>query len=705
MKIYRKILVGLLFLCLLLSLTPTASVAQTPQKISLQYRFSTPTVASANGVSTVSIPGLSNMAFVEAELPMQSLQILLPYGTTVDACNVTYSKEKVVANVALPAPGEYIAISDPTVRVPASDVSADSHYSQGSVQYVRGFALYDINLYPITYQNGTLRSVDQISLSITLKSTGVSTAESDEMDYIPTIVDTEFLPEAYECSENLDSYFRVTPTVQNDDLMLGNLGIVDYIIITTDALASAFQPLKEYKESKGLTCDIVTVEAIYPYFRGRDKAEKIRYFIKYAYKQHRVKYILLGGDADADSRTPSSIVDYSVVPTRLLYCTLLPSEYERYIASDLYYSCLGGTYDYDKDKKFGETTDGNNYGQVDLLPDVYVGRAPVTTVAQVKSFVSKTIAYEERSKLKKALMVGEYLGAYSVSAADQVGSNATVYLYGKDWKEEIRKGSTKLFTTKGLGATYTVSTLYDKDRSSNWTSSNILSLMNGNPELINHDGHANNTYVMRLYTSSLSNLSNTKSFFIFSQGCFAGGFDNMTANNSYITTDSMAEQFVTIANRAGAVADVMNSRYGWFYYSDTGAYTAGGTQLFDRAFFHKFILAPRTSVGVLLAKSKSMIYNLGYVASSTLHRYCYYELNLMGDPEMSLKTKYALLGTRCSAMDERQYVRDMTGTDSTASPQTGDSSPLTMLLLVLAVSLSGLVFLLVHTRMRRRHVH
>ena len=687
MKTYRKVLIGLLLLCLLLPLVPAASVAQTSRVISLQYSYSTPAVTAVDGVSAVSMPGLNNMTFIEAELPVQSLQIMLPYGTTVDTCNVTYSKERVVTDVILPEPGEFVALSDNSVTMRASDVSANSHYSEGTVQYVRGFALYAINLYPVTYQDNTLRYVDEISLSISLTSS-VSNEESDEMDYIPTIVDTEFLPEAYECPENLSSYFRITPTVTNDDSELGHLGIVDYIIITTEDLAAAFAPLIEFKESKGLICDLVTVETIYAYFRGRDKPEKIRNFIKYAYKQHRVKYILLGGDADADSTSPSNIIYHAVVPTRLLYCGYVASvaTYE-YIASDLYYSCLGGTYDSDKDKRFGETTDGNNGTQVDLLPDVYVGRAPVTSVAQVNRFVSKTIAYESRSKLKKALMVGEYMGNYSGT-----------YVYGKNYKEEIRKGSTLTFNSKRIPTTYSVSTLYDKDRSSNWTSTNIINRLNNNPELVNHMGHANNTYVMRLYPSSLSSLTNTKSFFVFSHGCYAGGFDNMKSSDTYTTTDSMAEQFITVSNRAGAVATIMNSRYGWFY-SDS---TDGGTQYFDRSFFHKYVLAPRTSVGVLLAKSKIRIFNLGIVTTQNVYRYCYYELNLMGDPEMSLTTKNALLGTRYSALDERQYVLDLTGTDTTANPQTGDSFPMIMLLIVLAISLCGLAFLLLHTKLRYR---
>ena len=698
MKICRRILIGLLSICLLLSLFPAVSIAQTPQKISLQYSFSTATVTSLDGINTVYIPGLNNAAFAEAELPVKSLQILLPYGMTVDQCGVTYSKETVVTNVDLPEPPLYYAISDMSVTATASTTPASSHYSAGSVQYMRGFAFYVIDLYPVTYQNRTLRSADEIALNITLKATDA--AEYDEADYIPTIVDTDFLPEEYECPENLSSYFRVTPTITDDDRTLAGAGIIDYIIITKENFVSAFSPLITFKRSKGLTAKIVTVESIYKRYKGRDKAEKIRKFIKAAYKTNRVKFILLGGDADANSSSPTNITYYSIVPTRLLYVSGV-SPY--YVASDLYYSCMGGNYDYDLDKKFGETTDGVNGKDVDLLPDVYVGRAPVSTITQVKSFVSKTIAYEKRTKSKSALMVGEYMGNYQYWYG-------YAKLYGKDWKEEIRKGSTLKFTSKRIPTTYTVRTLYDKDRTTSWTSSNLVKLLNKNYELVNHMGHANNTYVMRLTPSTLSSLKNTKSFFIFSHGCYAGAFDNMKPSGTYgayTSSDAMSERFITMSNRAGTVANIMNSRYGWFsWYTETGLpYTLSGTQLFDRSFFDKFVRARRTSVGVLLAKSKAKIYNIGQVTTNSTNRYCYYELNLMGDPEMSLTTKIATLGLNYTTKDERDYVIDLTTVDATSYPQTGDSFPLSTLLIVLAVSLCGLTLTLVYSKLRKRHAY
>ena len=690
MKIHRKILIGLLLICLLLFLISSPSVAQTPQKISLQYSYNTPAVA-ADGITPVSIPGLNNMVFIEAELPVQSLQILLPYGTTVDMCNVTYSKETVISGVSLPDPPMYATISDPSITMQAGSQSANTHYSQGTMQYLRGFAFYTINLYPVTYQGTTLRYVNSISLDITLKTTDKATY--DEAEYVPTVVDTDFLPEDYACPENLNGYLQNKPIITADNTTLAGTGIVDYIIITKQDFVTAFNPLLTFKRNKGLTAKTVTVESIYSSYAGRDKPEKIRNFIKAALKKNRVKYILLGGDADANSTNPKSIVYNAIVPTRILYCSGV-SPY--YIASDLYYSCLGGNYDYDKDKVFGEKTDGVNGGDVDLLPDVYVGRAPVSSVAQVKSFVSKTIAYENRSKLKKALMVGEYMGYYSYN-----------YLYGKDWKEEIRKGSTKLFTSKAIPSTYTVKTLYDKDRSSNWTKTTLISLLNQNLELVNHMGHANNTYVMRLQPSDLQSLTNTRSFFIFSHGCFSGAFDNMSVNSSgslyYTTSDAMSEQMITVNSRAGAVATVMNSRYGWFaYYSyGYGPYTPYGTQLFDRSLFNKFIRAPRTSIGSLLGKSKVALYSLGQISDSC-NRYCYFEINLMGDPEMSLTTKIATLGGNYTAADERNYVLDLTTVDATTNPQTGDAFPLSVLLIILAISLSGLTFLLVNAKIWRR---
>jgi hypothetical protein len=158
---------------------------------------------------------------------------------------------------------------------------------------------------------------------------------------------------------------------------------VAYVIITGDALAGEFQHLADWKTQAGLPAVVRTLSFIrqeYPF--GVDDADKVRQFIRDAYARWGTKWVLLGGDTD-------------VIPTRLVYSSFYPtSSGERGdIACDMYYSCLDGSWNNDGDAVFGEGDPQVPNDQVDLLPEVWVGRAPVSTVAQAQQFIDKTFQY------------------------------------------------------------------------------------------------------------------------------------------------------------------------------------------------------------------------------------------------------------------------------------------------------------------------
>jgi len=156
---------------------------------------------------------------------------------------------------------------------------------------------------------------------------------------------------------------------------------VQYLIITSDALAGEFQRLADWKTQSGVPAVVRTLSFVrqqYPF--GTDDADRIRQFIRDAYSRWSTKWVLLGGDTD-------------VIPYRMIYTTFFSGEN---IPCDMYFSCLDGTWNADGDSSYGEGYyNVNQQGDAcDLLPDVYVGRAPVTTVTDVQRFVNKTFQYE-----------------------------------------------------------------------------------------------------------------------------------------------------------------------------------------------------------------------------------------------------------------------------------------------------------------------
>jgi hypothetical protein len=70
-----------------------------------------------------------------------------------------------------------------------------------------------------------------------------------------------------------------------------------------------------------------------------------------------------------------------------------------------------------------------------------------------------------------------------------------------------------------------------------WDTSDLVAYFNSNTmNVVNHMGHANESYVMKMGQSDAVGLTNTNPFFVYSQGCYAGAFD---------IADSMAEQFTS----------------------------------------------------------------------------------------------------------------------------------------------------------------
>ena len=114
-----------------------------------------------------------------------------------------------------------------------------------------------------------------------------------------------------------------------------------YVAITSQAMIDAttdytINDLIAYKQSRGMTATVVSLESIYANYAGVDQQEKIRNFIIDAYNNWGTDYVLLGGDTN-------------VVPYRALWVDMGMSASEQSIPSDLYYQCLDGNFNSDGD--------------------------------------------------------------------------------------------------------------------------------------------------------------------------------------------------------------------------------------------------------------------------------------------------------------------------------------------------------------------
>jgi len=367
-----------------------------------------------------------------------------------------------------------------------------------------------------------------------------------------------------------------------------------YLIITSGGLKSSFQNLADSKSSL-FDCEIKTVEEIYSGYPGADNQEKIRNCIKsFDNPTDNLKYVLLGGDTD-------------VVPARGVYAkvtgAVLLSEEEIVdfnIPCDLYYAALDGNWDTDGDGIYGEVSASFGGGgaagdEADFLPEVYVGRAPVSTVLEAENFVRKVLDYPKTYNYKELL-----LGCKLDAAND-----------GKDLMLAVKAATTGFEITE----------MYES--SGTLTKSAVVNKINSGVNFVNHAGHAGyNGWYDQLGThlffgiNDVKNLINKNPFIVYSIGCYAGAFDY---------NDCIGEEFVK--NSFGGCTFIGNSRYG--FYDDYDATLYSGEFMVD--FYDELVSGGNLEdVGAAFYASKK--HYISQSSTDTAHRWLQFCLNLLGDP-------------------------------------------------------------------------
>ena len=650
MKTPEKITAGIMIFFLLFvvtvgaSLTDNGTTAEDFEKITLDFTFSIPTLEKIeiNGelYDRVTIDGLPNSGGInQLCLPVKPVKVLIPFGREFDSVEIV-AKEKsfLELDYALEVGQNIVPLNtDSSQQFSEKDYSdppSENLYSIVDIHLFRGYSVLFVNLYPAQYieEMGELTYYEQLTLQIKTKnSQSINAIRGLQRDkeIVAKLVDNPSYIVSYDCTSGL-----------LDE------NTVNYVIITNEMLANSglednLQYFVQSKIDKGLSADIFTVEEIVsnpeysvngtwgdnnpdnPFYQSEitenfeifdDTQAKIRNFIRYAYVKLETDYVLLAGDADGYPEGDN------IIPVRKLYACEegLPLDIgtldleEDNIPSDVYYACLDGNFNYDMDERWGENATDNNIADVeeaDLLAEVYVGRACVDSDVEVANFVMKTLGYEnsdEELYLAKALMVGEYLGFPGVSS------------YGGNYKDLI---------IPTIPEDFNVDTLYERDIP--WNKYDLIDILNvATPHLINHLGHGFVHYALMMNNGDILSLTNNKYFFIYSQTCLAGSFDNCYRDNYY--EDDCAAEYFTVETPHGAFAVIMNARFGLG--SEDTLYAP--SQILDESFFKALFTEDIRQLGRANHYSKED--HIWHINENGI-RWVYYETNLLGDPEVAIK--------------------------------------------------------------------
>lgn len=532
----------------------------------------------------------------EPLLPVQELRLLIPYGYTI-RCVDTESPDPIFLGqgYVLEPESNQIPFSQMKHALPTTEMNTTSDiFPETLVDIIgiygfRGYQILILTLNPVHYAplTGELSYYPAITITLQLEKRSLVTINDLYRD---STTDRRELTDKVDNFDDSTRYPSLEKHVSEDYTLL---------IITTDALKPGFESLTEFHTSQGLPTRIATLTDI-----GSTDPEAIRQYIRTEYLTKHIDYVLLGGDAD-------------LVPARMLWVTDGYGDTTE-LPADLYYGCLDGTYNYDGDDKWGEPKDGDNGGDVDLIAEVYVGRACVGDSDEVDNFIHKTISYiyTVDPYQEKVLMVGEFLWPDPDT-------------YGGDYMDELINGSTANdYNTTGIPSDdYTIDKLYDRDwPGHDWPKEELIDRIDNNVHFINHLGHSAFNYNMKLFIDDADALTNTRYFFAYSQGCDNGGFDNPFG------IDCIAEHF-TIKTDHGAFAVIANARYG---FGESGG-TDGANQRYHREFIDAIYGENIIQLGRANQDSKED--NL-FMINTRPMRWCYYEINLLGDPTIDFFTHY-----------------------------------------------------------------
>jgi len=469
-----------------------------------------------------------------------------------------------------------------------------------STHFLAGHPIGSFSICPLSFipAEQHIDFIKEIVLEITLSETSKA-IEAQQFLKNSTIIENR-IKSIVDNPEKLSDY---SYDASQDD------GEMDLLLITQNSFVASFEPYIEFKESTGFVCGIKTTEEIYSEYSGQDNQEKIRNCIIEYFENYGISYVILGGDGDGGG------TGQEIIPHRGFYDNAY-GENEYDIPADMYYSNLDGNWNTDGDSKWGEP------GEDDLYSELSIGRICAGNTTHILNHTNKLQLYQNSpvvDDIEKALFLGELLW-----------NDPT---WGGDYKDEVADGSSNHgYTTVGLSDNITCTRLYERDMS--WSKQDVFNqASNIGVNLRNHLGHSNVDYNMLMYNSDLttSNFQNngiTRGFMIgYSQGCYNGAFDNR--GTSGYEGDCFAEKITTL--ETADVANVGNSRYGWGAHSSTD----GASQYFDRQFYDAIFGEDITEIGTANADSKED--NVPFINGSAI-RWCFYELNLFGDPSMDIWT-------------------------------------------------------------------
>ncbi len=350
----------------------------------------------------------------------------------------------------------------------------------------------------------------------------------------------------------------------------------DYFIIHHDSFD--VKALQSLVEARGLKVMAVPVSKIYKEFNhGMPDPQAIKDFLTYAYQnytQPRPAYVVLVGDANQDTLNELGHgINY--VPTYTFHTSALGET-----ATDNWFVSISGD---------------------DPLPDMFLGRLPVRTQAELDAIVKKFNSYQQAPLdgwQRNVLAVAD-----NDSAVFEEASNQLIKKYLDNYS------SKKIYLSKYAN--------------SETVKQNIIQELNAGAIVTNYTGHGSITnwageFVFQ--SSDVKSLNNPdKLSFVMALNCLNGWFSYYQP--FYGSDDSLAEAFLK-ADGKGAIG----------VWAATGLGYTSQHEWLASEFFNNLFKNKETELGILTTAAKIAAVTNSGISKDTLEMF-----TLFGDPSLRLR--------------------------------------------------------------------
>lgn len=544
----------------------------------------------------------------EPGLPLIPVNVYISNGYTYQDLQVTQNKVLYKENIVVASAPEIIPTNGSAFFETTKPKYPPTTFPTSSVTYngvndFDGHKIVHLFVSPFTYDARTkkLYFSDKFTIKLFLSTSVTATYKSSNKSGILNDIIKSMVINPYDISDN---YAKEYSSDDED--------YIDYVVITTEALAKGFKPLVDWKTQKGVRAKIITLEYIKETYINKTVPLQIKDCLWDLIRTKGLKYVLLGGDD-------------SIVPVQGCYGrveTSKGSTIDPTIPTDLFYACFSPyNWDVNNNGIYGEIEDN-----ISMTPSLIVTRAPIRTINDAHCFGFKIITYEQEPLIcgweNNMLMAGNQFSIKGDAAAK--GEKLYEKYIHPYWNgKKVKFYDTWTDFADGADYDFTPSNLQAK-----------LSLGYNFVDIITHGGPPSLSMEKGgLYTTNeVKNLSNHRILSIITTtACETNHFDS---TKYYKDDPCLSESFIR-SMRTGVIAYLGCSRYGWDY----NTFGLGPSPMYNGLFYKNLFSSEivNKNFGVIVAAAKLNMVNRCDKDGS--ERWIQYGLNPIGDPEMPIFTE------------------------------------------------------------------